>query len=152
MNNGKIFEEEIKKSMPSWCYYYRLKDGTAAYGGNNKVRFQAKNICDCIVVGQDFTYFLELKSTNQKSLPLINIKDNQLKGLTAIKHPKIKSYFIICFRKYEKCFSLSANKVLEAATSGEKSISMQFCYENGTEIDMLKIKVRYKYNLDNILR
>ena len=78
MNIGKIFETEFKNSIPSWCYYYRLRDGTAAYGGNANMRFQAKNICDCIVIGQAFTYFIELKNTNQKSLSLSNIKENQL--------------------------------------------------------------------------
>lgn len=152
MNNGKIFEEEFKNSIPSWCWYYRLKDGTAAYGGNDKVRFQAKNICDCFVVGLDFTYLLELKSTNLKSLPFSNIKENQLKGLSEIRHPKIKTYFVICFRNYQKCFFIEANKVKSLADEGKKSISMKFCEENGIEIDMQIVKVRYKYDLKNILR
>ena len=148
MNIGKIFETEFKNSVPSWCYYYRLRDGTAAYGGNTNMRFQAKNICDCIVIGQAFTYFIELKNTNQKSLPLSNIKENQLKGLYEINHSKIKSYIIICFRKYEKCFALPVDKVYQVAMTDKKSISMQYCIDNGISIAMSKVRVRYKYDLD----
>lgn len=27
-NPGKKFEEDIKKSVPEWCWIYRFKDGT----------------------------------------------------------------------------------------------------------------------------
>lgn len=151
-NIGKIFEDEIKISISKDHWYYRFKDGTAAYNKdieNKKVRFQAKNICDCQVMAKDKLFLLELKNTKGSSLPLSNIKSNQLEGLSGINHKNIKSYFIICFRDKEKCYGVQAFKVKEFIEVEErKSIPMVWCKENGIEVPMIKKKVRYRYDLD----
>ena len=114
MEIGKIFEKEFKESIPEHCYYLRLKDGTAAYGQNNdKVRFQAHNICDCIVFGNEYSYFIELKNCNVTSLPFTNIRETQLEEMSKVNHPKIKTYFVVCFRMKERCFIAEAKKIKE---------------------------------------
>lgn len=153
-NNGKIFEEEIKKSIPSYCFYYRFKDGTGNFTGlkNENVRFQAKNICDCMVMGREFLYLLELKNTEVPSLPFANIRGNQLDGLTNINHFRIKCYFVVCFRKKERCFFAAADKVKEfIENTDRKSIPLAWFEENAIEVEMTKVRVKYKYNLDKVL-
>lgn len=153
-NNGKIFEEEIKKSIPEGCFYYRFKDGTGNFAGlkNENVRFQAKNICDCMVMAKEFLYLLELKNTEVSSLPFANIKGNQLEGLSNINHSKIKTYFVVCFRKKERCFFAEAKNVKEfIETTDRKSIPLSWFEENAREIEMTKVRVKYKYNLKEIL-
>jgi len=83
MNNGKRFELEIKNSIPSSVYYYRFRDGTANFSGdkNQNVRFQATNMCDCLLYDSKHLYFLELKTHKGKSLPLSAIRENQIEQL-----------------------------------------------------------------------
>lgn len=147
-NNGKRFENEFKKSVPLEFWYYRFRDGTASYNRGENTRFQANNICDCQVMAYDKLYLFELKNTQGTSLPIGNIKNNQIEGLSEITHPKIKAYFIICFREKERCFGVEAKKVKEFIEEGtRKSIPLQWCIDNGIEIEMIKKKINYKYNL-----
>lgn len=153
-NNGKVFEGEIKKCIPEGCFYYRFADGTGNFAGvkNENVRFQAKNICDCMVMAKEFLYLLELKNTEVSSLPFANIKGNQLDGLTNVEHEKIKCYFVVCFRKKEKCFFAEAKKLKEFIDNTErKSIPLSWFEENSIEVEMTKVRVKYKYNLEEVL-
>lgn len=154
MEIGKIFEKEFKESIPEHCYYLRLKDGTAAYGQNNdKVRFQAHNICDCIVFGNEYSYFIELKNCNVTSLPFTNIRETQLEEMSKVDHPKIKTYFVVCFRMKERCFIAEAKKIKEfKETTDRKSIPIVWFEENGIEIKMTRKIKRYKYDLEEVLK
>lgn len=155
-NIGKVFEEEFKDSVNNEHWYYRFKDGTAAYSKditNKNIRFQSKNICDCQVMARDELFLIELKNTNGASLPFSNIKANQVEGLSSISHKKIKAYFIICFREKEKCYAVEANKVKEFIDRAlSKSIPQVWFIANGIEIPMVKKKVRYKYNLEVLFK
>lgn len=155
-NIGKVFEEEIKQSINNEYWYYRFKDGTAAYNkdiNNKSIRFQAKNICDCQVMVRDKLFLLELKNTKGASLPFKNIKSNQLDGLSGIRHNNIKTYFIICFREKEECYAVEAKKLKGfIENSKSKSISLIWCKSNAIQIPMLKKKVRYKYNLEGLFQ
>lgn len=151
-NAGKIFEEEFKDSVNKEHFYYRFKDGTAAYNKditNKSIRFQSTNICDCQVMAKDKLFLIELKNTKGASLPFSNIKANQVEGLSSICHNRIKAYFIVCFREKEKCYAVEAKKVkefIDKATS--RSIPQIWFKANGIEIPMVKKKVRYKYDLE----
>lgn len=150
MNIGKLFETEFKNSIPENCFYYRFNDGTSSFGGNDKVRFQAKNICDCMVMSsKGILYLLELKNTLGSSLPFSNIKANQINGLAEINHKFIKTYFVICFRTKEKCYMVEAQKIKDFIDNTDrKSIPLSWCDNNGIEIVMEKKRTRYKYKLD----
>lgn len=153
MGIGKIFEKEFKESVPNHCFYLRLKDGTAAYDKSSKVRFQTHNICDCIVFGQEYSYFIELKNCNLASLPFGNIRETQLEEMSAIDHPKIKAYFMVCFREKERCFIVEAQKIKEfIETATRKSIPIKWFIENGIEIKMTRKIKRYRYELERVLK
>ena len=96
---------------------------------------------------------MELKSTKQKSLPFNNIKNNQLIGLcNASKYPGVQAYFVINFREIEETYSIEAVKIKEYMENTDtKSISLDFCRENGLKIEQELKRSRYRYNLNALL-
>lgn len=150
-NEGKRFEEDIKKSVPQEYFYYRFKDGTGNFNGtkNENVRFQAKNICDCEVFTEEHLFLLELKSHLGKSISFTCIRNNQIEEMAKVDHKRIKPYFIFNFRDLEKTYAIGAQKIKEFMESAKvKSFPVKWCEENGIEIESIKKKVRYKYNLE----
>jgi len=150
-SEGKRFEEDIKKSVPSGYFYYRFKDGTGNFNGakNENVRFQAKNICDCEVFTEEYLFLIELKSHLGTSIPFACIRNNQIEEMAKIEHKKIKPYFIFNFRDKEKTYAIEAQKIKEfMETAKSKSFPIKWCEENGIEIIGTKKKVRYSYNLE----
>lgn len=155
-NEGKRFEEDFKKSVPEKYFIYRFKDGTANFKGtkNENVRFQAHNICDFQVVTENKVFLLELKSYNGVSIPLSGIRKTQLEEmLKASKYKSIEPYFMFNFRPLQKVYAVKVEKVQEFIEKAErKSIPVKWCIENGVEIDGIKKKVRFKYNLESFFR
>lgn len=150
-NEGKKFEENIKKSVPKECWLYRFKDGTGNFAGekNQNVRFQASNICDFLTMTNEYLFLLELKSHQGSSIGFNCIRDNQLKEMTNIEHKKIKAYFILNFRDKEKTYAIEAKELKEYIETAErKSIPFDWCRQNGIEIESEKKKVHYRYNLE----
>lgn len=160
MNEGKKFEQDFKNSIPSKCWYYRFKDGTANFDGakeedsdeykNKNVRFQAKNICDCMVFHAGFLYLLELKSTKSKSLPFSMIRDNQIKELTkADDFNKIIPGFIINFRAVSETYFMNIRQFNEfVETTDRKSIPLDFFRIECTLVPQELRRVRTRYLLD----
>lgn len=155
-NEGKRFEEDFKKSIPEWCWCNRYKDGTANFGGtkNENVRFQAHNICDFEVLAEDKLFLLELKSYNGVSIPLSGIRKNQLEGLIkAGEFKNIRPYFLFNFRPLQKVYAVKVQILQEFIEKTErKSIPVKWCIENGIELECIKKKVRFKYNLENFFK
>ncbi|MDU1053336.1 Holliday junction resolvase RecU [Clostridium baratii] len=155
-NEGKRFEEDFKKSIPEWCWCNRYKDGTANFGGtkNENVRFQAHNICDFEVLAEDKLFLLELKSYNGASIPLSGIRKTQLEEmLKANEYKNIRPYFMFNFRSLQKIYAVKVENVQKFVTKAErKSIPVKWCIENGIELEGIKKKVRFKYNLEDFFR
>lgn len=153
-NAGKVFEEDIKKSVPEEYWIYRFKDGTANFSGskNENVRFQAHNICDFMIMAKENLILLELKTHAGVSIPFNCIRKNQIEEMSKIEHPKIKAYFILNFRDNEKTYAVSAKELREyIENSNRKSIPISWCEENGIEILGVKKKVRYRYLVEEFL-
>lgn len=150
-NNGKRFEENFKKSIPSSFYYYRFRDGTANWsGGNNvNVRFQQNNIADCMIFNGHKLYICELKNHKGKSIPLSCIRDNQKEMMSnAMNYENIESLLIVFFEDIERCFALSILYLQNFIEfSNRKSIPVKFFEEYGYEIPVEKLKTNYRYNL-----
>ena len=64
-NLGKVFEAEIKASIPSGFYVERYKDDTSGFHG-------VSNPADFRLYRYPFTFLLELKTHKGKSIPLAN--------------------------------------------------------------------------------
>lgn len=166
-STGKMFEEDIKKSIPTQYFVYRLKDGTAGFAGarNENVRFQATNICDYIVFANGWVHLLELKSHKGASIPISPIyndkgkiikygviKVNQLDGLLK-EHDKedINGGFIFNLSDKEKTWFVDVLVLKTTIDEGLKSLSLDWLNKYGTLIPQEKKRTRYRYDLSVIL-
>lgn len=154
MNSGKRLESNFKKSIPDDIFFYRFKDGSSAWGGNDKVRFQSSNICDCLIFNGSKLYLLELKSTKGKSLPFANIRENQLKELSlATYYKNIVSGLVIEFSDLDRCFFMYISDITDFIRQGiRKSVPIEYCEEKGIEIEIKKKKVNNSFNIKKLLK
>lgn len=139
---GKVFEEEVKASIPTDFYVERYKDDTAGFSG-------VSNPADYRLYKYPYTFLLELKTHKGKSIPLDKIRENQIKGMyKAIQYKGIYGGFIINFRDLEETYYIPAQDIIAFINSKErKSIPVEWCKENGVKIEQKKQRVRYTYNL-----
>jgi len=153
MNAGKKFEEDFKKSVPECVFYYRFKDGTASWNKSDKVRFQAHNICDCLIFNNVKLFLLELKSHKGKSLPFSCIRDKQLEELfQANKFGNIQAGLVINFRDLEETYFIDIDKVMNFIHhSDRKSIPVEFLKAEGKFLPQFKKRTRYTYDLIDFL-
>lgn len=153
MNSGKRFENNFKKSVPSDIFFYRFKDGSSAWGGNDKVRFQSSNICDCELFDGNRLYLFELKSIKGKSIPFGNIRENQLKELSeAQKFKNIIAGIVIEFNELERAFFIDIKNVIEfMKTSDRKSIPLDYLEIEGIEIEVTKKRTNCSFNIRKLL-
>lgn len=153
-NSGKKFEEAFRKSIGDKIFFYRFRDGTSSWGGNDSTRFQQTNICDCEIFDGEKLFLLELKSVIGKSLPFTNIKEHQLRELVeASKYKNIIAGFLIEFSSVNRVFYIDANKLKEYIDSGErKSIPLSQLVECGIELDVTKLRVNIRLDIDKFIR
>lgn len=156
MNEGKIFEEDFKKSVPQNTYYMRIKDPASSFGDNSNLRFSHKNPFDALIYCYPNLFFLELKSTKSTSYSFSldkkekskMIKANQIEELTKAAHYKgIIPGFLFNMRKYNKTYFLHIrdfNRFISEVD--KKSINQDDIIKyGGIEVrGELKVK-RYKY-------
>jgi recombination protein U len=155
MNSGKKFEIDFKNSIPSRVFFYRFRDGTANWGNQDKsnTRFQAMNICDCFIMAYGKLWMIELKSHAGKSLPFSCIRENQIKDmLNADKFYSINAVFVINMRDCEETYCISVKDVVCYMQDTErKSIPIEWMREKGLKLKQRKLKVNYRYDIENIL-
>ena len=149
MNTGKIFEEDIKKSIDDTAFLYRLRDSGGSWQGGNKSRFTPSNICDFILFKGSKLYLLELKSHKGKSIPYTAIK--QLDKLLEVSNRKLenlKALLLLNFADLEETYLIEVESVASIKESkSRKSLSIEDVREYGYKVDQVKKKVRYRYKL-----
>ena len=152
-NKGKIFEESFKKSVPDDILYYRFKDGTANWKHNDIVRFQAKNICDCMIYNGEELIFIELKNHKGKSIPIKCIRENQREELLRYsKYKNTKCVIVINFEDLEECYCLKIKDVDDFINKeNRKSISIEYCKEVGIMVNMKKLINNYRYDIESMI-
>lgn len=160
VNKGKLFEQNMRKSLPKSdkIFYYRLKDSASSYyGGNANLRFSQNNIADAFLfyVGEYNTmlFILEYKNHKGKSLPLSCIKKNQIDGMIeANKKECVIPMLVVFFEDLEKCYSLDIEELEKFINTNErKSIPLEYFQEHGIEIETIKLRTNYKYNIEKWL-
>lgn len=154
MNSGKRFEQNWKNSIPKDIFYYRLRDGSSSWGGNENVRFQVENICDSIMFDGEYLYTLELKSTKLKNLPFNNIKKHQIEDLLwCNSYPNVIAGILIEFSKLSECYFIEISQFKTFYdTTNRKSLPLQFCRENGIKIGVEKKKINSKFDIEKFLK
>ena len=149
MNTGKIFEEDIKKSIDDTAFLYRLRDSGGSWQGGEKSRFTPSNICDFILFKSPRMYLLELKSHKGKSIPYTAIK--QLDKLLEVSNRKLENlgvYLLLNFADLEETYLIEVESVASIRDSKtRKSLSIEDVREYGYKVDQVKKKVRYRYKL-----
>lgn len=155
MNSGKKFENNFRDSVPKDVFYYRFRDGTSSWSKeeNNLTRFQAKNICDCMLYDGQYLYLLELKSHKGSSLPLSTIRENQIKSLIATeKYANIIAGLIVNFSDKEECYFMPIKMAFKwFYQTNRKSIPIVEFRDNCIQIDGYKKKVNYKYDVEKFI-
>ena len=153
MNSGKRFEQNFKKSIPKDIFFYRFRDGSSSWGGNDKVRFQQTNICDCMMFDGEYLFLLELKSTKGKSLPYSNIKEHQIDDLLwASEFANVICGLVIEFADINECYFIEINEFKKYKDeSNRKSLPIDFCRNKGIKIGVEKLKINSKFDIKQFL-
>ena len=135
----------------------QFRDGTANWGGkqNENTRFQARNICDCMLNHHVYgLYFLELKSHLGKSFPFSAFgsekrMNSQVAELTkAASYPGQKAGFIFNMRDVTETWYLNVKAVSNFIKAGtRKSIPLSFMREHGILVETKLKRVRYRYDV-----
>ena len=157
-NQGKVFEEDFRKSLnldnPD-LFFYRFRDGTASWGDKNNpnIRFQQKNISDCMIFYKNNLFIFELKSHKGKSLPLSCIRDNQFEEMNKASYKKnVYPMLIIFFSDIEECYVIKMSDVIEfKAKNISKSIPLLFAREKGFKINSEKKLTHYRFFIEEFL-
>lgn len=145
-NFGKIFEVQVLSSVPAYMYKMRIKDTVMRFKGDT-------NPCDMIIFHDGKLFMLELKSTQNTSLPFDNIHYHQFQDLEiAGKIKGIHAGFLIEMRKYKETYYLSIDKALDyVKNSGRKSFSISFLRENAIRVEQTLKRTRYGYNIEKLI-
>lgn len=155
-NPGKVFEKEIKDSIPEDVMYFRIKDHAQSFGHSSATRFTPHNECDAFIYKEPRLIALELKSTKHKSLTFSTerndkqIKACQIAGLTNLSHFQgITAGFLFNFRDEPVTYFMtihSFNSFMEQ--TDKKSININDIKQfGGMVIPQTKKRVHYKYDL-----
>lgn len=172
-NEGKKFEEDFQKSIPSNCLIIRLRDSAQSFSmDSSKLRFSLKNPCDFIMFDsiKRIFYTLELKSTKGKSFSFENIKlgkdqpkkeihVHQIVGLDKFsKFDNVVSGFIFNFRnennKNQATYFQSIQDFMKMTSEiNKKSFNINDLLKYNTiEIKGNKKISRYSWYLDVFLK
>lgn len=155
-NAGKLFELDIKSSVPDRCWLYRLRDNASSFAGGANTRFTSSNICDYILFdGKTKTLFLiECKSTKGTSVPLSMIRENQIKGLIEAGKHCLVAGLLINFRNAnnDTFFIRIDDYVAMVENIDKKSFNIKDLMENGAvRLDCEKKRSRWKYNIEKFV-
>lgn len=164
-NIGKVFEEQIKKSVPDYALLYRLPDAAQSFGGSNTLRFSRKNPFDFLLWDskRHILYALEMKTVSGKSISFERNKDenkeihyHQIQGLNEWnKYNGIICGFIIEFRKIETTIFIDINSFNSLIKKvDKKSFNMDDLIDSGLPyfvISQKKQRTRYIYDIDSLL-
>lgn len=165
MNVGKVFEEQMKKSVPDYALLYRLPDSAQSFGGGNNLRFSRKNPFDFLLWDskKHKLYALEMKTVKGKSISFEREKNeskeihyHQIKGLNEWnKYDGITCGFIIEFREIETTVFIDIeafNSLIRQTT--KKSFSYNDLQNSGLPyivIPQEKKRTRYLYDIESLL-
>ena len=164
-NPGKVFEADLKASIPDGVLIYRLPDPAAAFGGSGNLRFSKKNPFDFIIWNPErmYLYALELKSVSGKSVSFERTKEDngiihkhQIDGLTEwSQYDRVVAGFIIEFRNEETTMFLNIDTFHEL----EKVIDKKSFHRGDLDahglpyaiIPQKKLRVHNRYDMEKFL-
>jgi recombination protein U len=169
-NEGKVFEDCWRSSVPDTCFIYRLNDNAGSFGGGSNLRFATSNICDYIMHDDisNTMYCLELKTTkngaftywrsdfeDKEKKQTFMIKKNQILGLQKASKHKIICGFLLNLRgKVNRTYFIMIDDFIDyTSTLDKKSFNEEDILQmNPMLIEQTLKKVNYKYNVGKFLQ
>lgn len=173
-NKGKIFEDDVKSSIPSHCLLIRLPDPPQSFVKSKSTRFSHKNPCDYVCYNSEDKRFwcIECKTTASKSISFESIyedvdyekmihKHQTVSLLKFSEYEGVISGFLFNFRHFE-----NSDKYNETTYFMEVNDFQKMCdkidKKSFNEIDAIlngavkvsgnKKRTRYKWDLESLFR
>ena len=164
-NVGKMFEDSIKKSVPSHIFLIRLNDSPQAFKKSKLTRFTPKNPFDyiCFDTISRTLFCLELKTTSNKYMSFEDVNSDeeqnkmihkhQIKGLLrASEYNNVVAGFLFNFRleDNELTYFMEINDFHKMCNSiNKKSFNIMDAVLYGAKrIDGFKKVTRWYWNLE----
>lgn len=168
-NVGKIFEEDFKKSIPSYCMVHRLKDTAQSYNRNVNTRFTWNNPCDFFIFSSQShnLYAIECKSTKYKSMAFQTEKDDtekmikyhQIQSLSDLsKYDGIVAGFLFNFRDEDndsqRTYFQNINDFNRMCDEIQKKSfnEMDLILNGAVKINGNKKRTHYMWNIEELFR
>lgn len=167
MNEGKIFENSIKESVPNGLFVYRLPDAAQSFAKSSNLRFSRKNPCDYFIYdacGTRLLFALELKTVKGKSISFERNKGeqkvihcHQIAGLTEWnKFKNMVCGFLIEFRDIETTIFLDISDFNRLSKeTKKKSFTIADLDNMGLPYVVIPQELkrtRYRYDLSPLLK
>lgn len=168
-NEGKIFEDDIRNSVPNYAKLLRLPDPPHSFTQRSDTKFSKKNPYDyeCFDSIRRTLYCWELKSTHQKYIGFqtsekdnreVLIKWHQIEGLTkAAQYKNVVSGFLLNFRldngeQLVYFFDIkNFNKMRKNINKKSLNIMDAVLY-GAVRINGYKKRTRWSWNIDEFLQ
>lgn len=166
-NEGKVFEEQFRRSAPDYVILHRLRDSSQSFSGGKLSKFSVKNPFDYILWDSKshILYALELKSTKTDRIQFERNGDRKRNGIhwhqiDALnkwqKFDGIISGIIVEFRSIETVIFIKIddfNKLMDSiSTVGFRISDLEDNNIPYTVIERRFAKTKYKYDIDKFLR
>lgn len=168
---GKNFESIIKSNAPSYFKVTRIPDPPQSFTQRDDTKFSKKNPYDfeCFDAKHRIQYCLELKTSGQKYMSYhtcendekekksANIQWHQIEGLTkASEYDNVTAGFLLNFRLdngEQLLYFLDIKNFNKFRKSTDKrSLNiMDISLNGGIKINGEKLRVNYRWNLDEFL-
>lgn len=129
---------------------------------SSKLRFSQHSPCDCMLFDGEYFYTLELKSVGTNSISFERTKED--KGvihkyqtdslLKFSRYKNVVSGFLLDFRLSNTTYFLQINEFINMISNlNKKSFNEKDMFEwcNPFEIKKKKLKINYKYDVENFL-
>lgn len=163
-NIGKIFEDNIKASMPKDVMVYRPPDQAQAFDmSSSKLRFSRHSPADYFIFDGNKNLFLALEcKTFQGSCSFERTKEDkgiihhyQIKSLNDLSsYYRVVSGFLLDFRKTGNTYFLhisDMNKIIEALNKKSFNEKDMLSICSPILLEKRKLKVNYRYNIGKLL-
>lgn len=165
-NEGKIFEEQFRRSAPDYVILHRLRDSSQSFSGGELSKFSVKNPFDYILWDSKahILYALELKSTKSDRIQFERKGDRKRNGIHWHQIDALNKWnqfdgviggIIIEFRQIGKVIFIHIddfNKLSDTIDSvGFRISDLEKHNIPYTVIDRRFAKTKYKYDIDKFL-
>jgi penicillin-binding protein-related factor A (putative recombinase) len=138
MSLAKQFEKNVATQLNNikGTYVYRLSDLVNKFGVSNP--------CDYFCFYKNTFFLLEMKTTEQASLPLKNISDFQYTSMLEASSKKgIKSYFIVWWYSKGITRAIPVGVIKDIRETNKKSIRYDYKDKRIIDIDGIKKKMYF---------